>query len=353
MSSILNLGPRLKVLTPSPVDAVDVSMTELCVTTIAVSNLRRGMVVVEIDADSFAALLDERVQVREENYVVLSAGTGKVLLQNMKDKTTCSLLDPRQIVHVMNSHGISSIGSMHVGSVTNIALCAPGDEGVVAPSTPAQISSSPTLHPISAKPPTGKVPIFASDWKCTTCTVLNLPHLTICTVCGTEKPHESANAYPPGSLGQQLSVFGIEDLKIQMAIARHSTVEAALNWIYEESDSVIERMKAASPADSHPPIPAPGAVLYGGAPPVSEMAIVRSSSNPFDEGSMGFQLWRMGYKDKKLVEDSLARTSRIEGAVTWILEKQGDSDLHRVERTYLCPIYGDEVTVDQLHIFDW
>jgi hypothetical protein len=58
----------------------------------------------------------------------------------------------------------------------------------------------------------------------------------------------------------------------------------------------------------------------------------------------------MGYNDIKLVEDSLVRNSTIEGALNWIIATQG-SKSH--ERMYLCPIYGDEVAVDQLHIFDW
>ena len=80
--------------------------------------------------------------------------------------------------------------------------------------------------------------------------------------------------------------------------------------------------------------------------------ISRTSSNPFDEGSRGFLLWKMGYKNRKLVEDSLARSSTLEGSLDWILERQGGTTAEP-ERTYECPIYGDEVTLSQLHIFSW
>jgi hypothetical protein len=120
-----NLGPRLRVLEPSPIDA-DMSTLESSVTMTTVGSLRRGMVVMEIGADNFADLLFDAGRVMQEHYVVLSTGGDKVVLQKMRDRTSYCLRDPKQRVHALNNSGIGMLGGFFEGAYQTIPLCAPG-----------------------------------------------------------------------------------------------------------------------------------------------------------------------------------------------------------------------------------
>lgn len=92
----VNIGGKLKVLTPSPEDAT-MSSLESTVTKLAVKNLRPGFVVVQIDADSFANI---SATVQVTMYCVMSCSP--YILKSLKDESPACVRNPEQEVHVLN-----------------------------------------------------------------------------------------------------------------------------------------------------------------------------------------------------------------------------------------------------------
>ena len=101
----VNIGPKLKILTPSPEDQT-MSSLESTVTKSLVQDLRPGFVVVQIDAESFNNI---SASVNVTMYVVMSCSP--FILKNIKDEAPACIRNPLQEVHVLNVYGITSLDS--------------------------------------------------------------------------------------------------------------------------------------------------------------------------------------------------------------------------------------------------
>lgn len=112
----VNIGPRLKILSPSADDQT-MSSLESTVTRSFVKDLRPGFVVVQIDADSFGNI---SASVNVIMYVVMSCTP--FILKNIKDDSPACIRNPEQEVHVLNAYGITSLDSQ---VCSGIEICAP------------------------------------------------------------------------------------------------------------------------------------------------------------------------------------------------------------------------------------
>jgi hypothetical protein len=130
---------------------------------------------------------------------------------------------------------------------------------------------------------------------------------------------DNLNPYSEGTLGSQLWDMGYNDKSAIDSVLPHcTTITEAVDRMESKQRSLIEQ-----------------ALL----PP-----------NPFPDGSLAHQLWEMGYHDKELIDDSLARNSSLEGALCWIEEKQDKCDR---KRKFHCLVVGKEFDAQDLYIFDW
>lgn len=101
LAPAVNIGSRLKVLSPSPADQ-PMGTLESSVTKSTVKDLRPGFVIALIEADSF---LNIRENVPVTYYAVMSCSP--FILKNLRDGSPACIRSPDQEVHVLNVYGIS------------------------------------------------------------------------------------------------------------------------------------------------------------------------------------------------------------------------------------------------------
>ena len=312
---MLNIGSRVKTLAPSSVDD-DLGVLEFTVTIITVAQLQIGYVVVEIQtkADSFAGLPDD---VPVTHYVVVS--TNPLHLFNTSNRQRVCLRNPSQQVHVLNTHGIIALQNR---VYEGIQLISPDEDG----NNPAEPSANAPLQSAVSKSPvvSGSFPQAA-----------NAP----------------MNPYEQGSHGHQLWRMGFENkVQIDAALARTSTVEAAIDWLSRSPD------QAHPPPIDRPPASAPAAAsvsaqVGGGAGHQNNVA-PEAKNNPYPPGSVGNNLWAMGYTSKKIIDESLSRNSTLDSALNWITRNLVRSP-PKPSGTFECPVLCQIVSENSIYEFSW
>ena len=144
VGSALNIGPKLKILEPSPLDA-DLGVWESMTTICTVKDFEPGYIVVALEGTKFEEISNSY---RPQMYVVTMSVKETAMLKDIRNDQPVCIRNPNQKVHVLNHYGLSSVDPNISNMIYPIELAAPSTES--GGSTDGGMSNTSTSSSASA-----------------------------------------------------------------------------------------------------------------------------------------------------------------------------------------------------------
>lgn len=121
VGSALNIGPKLRVIEPSSLDA-DLGVWEAMTTVCSVKEFQPGYIVVALEGTKFEEISDSY---RPQMFVVTMSVKETAMLKDIRNDQPVCIRNPNQRVHVLNHYGLSSVDSNISNMIYPIELAAP------------------------------------------------------------------------------------------------------------------------------------------------------------------------------------------------------------------------------------
>ena len=125
VGSALNIGPKLRILQPSSLDA-DLGVWEAMTTLCVVRNFKPGYMVVALEGTKFEDIADSY---RPQMFVVTTSVKETAMLKDIRNDQPVCIRNPNQQVHVLNHYGLSSVDPNISNMIYPLELDAPSSNG--------------------------------------------------------------------------------------------------------------------------------------------------------------------------------------------------------------------------------